>query len=76
MTKKLRPPRQVRLVRRGRVLVAEPLEASSPLSREEVRRALDSLREARARRILALRGTDLWHGDLAAMRADGTDRPR
>lgn len=39
-----------------------------------VQRALeDFVRRARARRILELRGSGLWEGDLAAMRED---RPR
>lgn len=64
------------------VLDEELLEEAQRLSREKtysatVDRALeDFVRRAKARRILALRGTDLWQGDLAAMRADRIDGPR
>lgn len=64
------------------VLNEELLEEAKHLSREKtysatVERALeDFVLRARARRILSLRGTDLWRGDLADMRADAADGPR
>jgi len=40
-----------------------------------VERALDHfVRQARARKILALAGSGLWHGDLAEMRGDRPTR--
>ena len=65
------------------VLDAELLEEATRLSGERtysraVERALrDFVQRARARRILDLAGSGLWHGDLAAMREDaGTYRTR
>jgi len=61
------------------VLDEELLEEAVRLSGERtysaaVRRALeDFIRRARARRILELRGSGLWEGDLSRMRED---RPR
>jgi len=58
------------------VLDEETLEEATRLSGEKtysaaVMRALeDFVRRARARRILELRGSGLWEGDLAAMRRD------
>jgi hypothetical protein len=64
------------------VLNEELLDEAQHLSREKtysatVDRALeDFVRRAKARRILTLRGTDLWQGELAPMRADAADGPR
>jgi len=64
------------------VLDEELLEEAQRLSREKtysatVDRALgDFVRRAKAQRILTLRGTDLWRGDLATMRGDAADGPR
>ena len=61
------------------VLRAGLLEEATRLSGEKtysrtVERALDDLvRRIKARRILELRGSGLWEGDLATMRED---RPR
>ena len=58
------------------------LEEATRLSGEKtysgaVRRALeDFVRRVKARRILELRGTGLWEGDLAAMRSDRPRRKR
>ena len=58
------------------VLDEKTLEEATRLSGEKtysaaVMRALeDFVRRARARRILELRGSGLWEGDLAAMRRD------
>ena len=43
-------PREVRLVRRGRLLVAVPKEASEPLSEDAVCRTRDDLRSRGAAR--------------------------
>jgi len=58
------------------VLDAEILEEATRLSGEKtysaaVMRALEEyIRRAKARQILELRGSGLWEGDLAEMRAD------
>ena len=63
------------------VLDEQTLEEATRLSGERtysaaVQRALEEfIRRARARRILELRGSGLWEGDLAEMR-DGRTRPR
>lgn len=63
------------------VLDEELLDEAQHLSREKTKsatvdRALaEFVRRAKARHILSLRGTDLWHGDLAAMRGDAADGP-
>jgi Arc/MetJ family transcription regulator len=42
-----------------------------------VRRAVEDLvRRIKARRILDLRGSGLWEGDLGEMRGDKADRPK
>jgi Arc/MetJ family transcription regulator len=64
------------------VLPAELLEEAMRLSGESthsraVERALeDFVRRARTRRILDLRGSGLWEGDLVAMRRDAAIAPR
>ena len=64
------------------VLDEKLLEEATRLSGEKtysaaVGRALeDFVRRAKARRILELRGTGLWEGDLSAMRADRPARDR
>jgi Arc/MetJ family transcription regulator len=63
------------------VLDEQLLEEATRLSGEKtfsraVGRALEEfVRRAKARRILELRGSGLWEGDLAEMRSDRT-RPR
>ena len=44
------PPREIRIERRGRVLVAEPLEPGEELTRETVRETLEELRGRHALR--------------------------
>lgn len=62
------------------VLDEELLEEATRLSGEKtysatVQRALrDFVRRARARRILDLRGSGAWEGDLGEMRADRPSR--
>jgi Arc/MetJ family transcription regulator len=62
------------------VLDEKLLEEATRLSGEKtysaaVGRALeDFVRRAKARRILDLRGSGLWEGDLAAMRSDSPKR--
>ncbi len=64
------------------VLDAEVLEEACRLSGEKtysatVMRALeDFVRRAKARRILDLRGSGLWEGDLAEMRRDRSGKKR
>lgn len=64
------------------VLDEELLEEAQRLSGERtysgvVGRALDDfVRRVKARRILDLRGSGLWQGDLGAMRDDVPDVPR
>lgn len=66
----------MRMKRTNLVLDEALLEEAVRLSGEKtfsaaVTRALeDFVRRARARRILDLRGSGLWEGDLAAMRRD------
>jgi len=63
------------------VLREDLLEEATRLSGEKtysraVERALeDFVRRAKARRILELRGSGLWDGDLAEMRRDRRARP-
>ena len=60
------------------VLRADLLEEATRLSGEKtysraVERALEEfVRRAKARRILELRGSGAWEGDLAAMREDAS----
>ena len=42
-------PREVRIIKRGRVYVAEPLEASEPLTREIVRETQEAIRSRHAK---------------------------
>jgi len=64
------------------VLSEELLEEATRLSGEKtysraVERALEEfVRRAKARRILDLRGSGLWQGDLAQMRRDAPQRRR
>jgi Arc/MetJ family transcription regulator len=64
------------------VLNEQLLEEATRLSGEKtysraVERALeDFVRRARARRILDLRGSGAWEGDLGQMRRDTPARPR
>jgi len=64
------------------VLDEEVLEEATRLSGEKtysaaVMRALDDfVRRAKARRILELRGSGLWEGDLGAMRRDQRAKKR
>jgi Arc/MetJ family transcription regulator len=64
------------------VLDEEILEEATRLSGEKtysaaVMRALeDFVRRAKARRILELRGSGLWEGDLGAMRRDRRAKKR
>ena len=66
----------VRMKRTNLVLDEDLLAEATRLSGEKtysaaVMRALgDFVRRAKARRILELRGSGLWEGDLAAMRRD------
>jgi Arc/MetJ family transcription regulator len=66
----------MRMKRTNLVLDEETLEEATRLSGEKtysaaVMRALeDFVRRAKARRILELRGSGLWEGDLGAMRRD------
>ena len=64
------------------VLREDLLEEATRLSGEKtysraVERALEEyVRRAKARRILHLRGSGLWEGDLGVMRDDGARRRR
>jgi len=64
------------------VLREDLLEEATRLSGEKtysraVERALeDFVRRAKARRILELRGSGLWEGDLSRMRRDAPAAPR
>jgi Arc/MetJ family transcription regulator len=64
------------------VLDEDTLEEATRLSGEKtysaaVMRALeDFIRRAKARRILELRGSGLWEGDLAGMRRDQGPKKR
>ena len=66
----------MRMVRKNLVLDEQLLEEAVRLSGERtysgvVQRALRAyVRGIRARRILTLGGTGLWHGNLAGMRQD------
>jgi Arc/MetJ family transcription regulator len=72
----------MRMKRTNLVLDGDLLEEATRLSGEKtysraVGRALeDFVRRARARRILDLRGTGAWEGDLARMRGDAPARSR
>jgi Arc/MetJ family transcription regulator len=73
----------IHMKRTNLVLSEDLLREATRLSGEKtysraVQRALeDFVRRAKARRILELRGSGLWEGDLTAMRADtGRRRPR
>jgi Arc/MetJ family transcription regulator len=63
------------------VLDEQLLEEATRLSGEKtysraVARALEEfVRRAKARRILDLRGSGAWHGDLSEMRRDAPVRP-
>ena len=64
------------------VIREDLLEEATRLSGEKtysraVERALEEfVRRVKARQILELRGSGLWQGDLAAMRADDRSRAR
>jgi hypothetical protein len=64
------------------VIREDLLEEATRLSGEKtysraVERALEEfVRRVKARQILELRGSGLWQGDLAAMRADDRSRVR
>lgn len=64
------------------VLDERLLEEATRLSGEKtysgtIARALDDfVRRAKARRILELRGSGLWQGDVAEMRSDAAPRRR
>jgi hypothetical protein len=64
------------------VIREDLLEEATRLSGEKtysraVERALEEfVRRVKARQILELRGSGLWQGDLAAMRADNRSRVR
>ena len=64
------------------VIREDLLEEATRLSGEKtysraVERALEEfVRRVKARRILELRGSGLWQGDLTAMRADDRSRAR
>lgn len=66
----------VRMKRTNLVLDEEILAEATRLSGEKTYSAAvmlalrDFIRRAKARRILELRGSGLWEGDLAAMRRD------
>jgi len=66
----------IHMKRTNLVLREDLLEEATRLSGEKtysrtVERALEEfVRHAKARRILELRGSGLWQGDLAAMRDD------
>lgn len=59
-------------------LVAEALRLSGDRTMSAVvnRALLDFVKRARARRILELRGSGLWEGDLGEMRDDAPARDR
>jgi len=63
------------------VLREDLLEEATRLSGEKtysraVERALEEyVRRIKARRILSLEGSGLWHGDLGEMRGDRKSRP-
>ena len=70
----------MRMKRTNLVLRAELLEEATRLSGEKtysrtVERALEEfVRRMKAQRILELRGSGLWEGDVAEMRRDGPAR--
>lgn len=73
----------MRMKRTNLVLREDLLEEATRLSGEKtysraVERALEEfVRRIKARRILELRGSGLWEGELAAMRRDRVaERPR
>lgn len=72
----------MRMKRTNLVLDENVLQEATRLSGEKtysaaVMRALeDFIRRAKARQILALRGSGLWEGDLSAMRRDRQSRKR
>lgn len=72
----------MRMKRTNLVLDEELLEEATRLSGAKtysaaVNRALeDFVRRAKARRILELRGSGSWQGDLGAMRRDASPRKR
>ncbi len=72
----------IRMKRTNLVLDERLLEEANRVSGEKtysatVQRALrDFVARAKARRILDLRGSGLWEGNLAEMRRDRPPRPR
>ncbi len=77
-----RPWHTVRMKRTNLVLDGDVLEEATKLSGEKtysaaVMRALeDFVRRAKARRILELRGSGLWEGDLSEMRRNRSRKKR
>jgi len=62
--------------REGLLEEAVRLSGEKTYSRAVERALEDFVRRARARKILELRGSGLWEGDLGAMRADARPRRR
>ena len=76
LTPQLTPIYLIHMKRTNLVLSEDLLEEATRLSGEKtysraVERALEEfIRRAKAKRILELRGSGLWQGDLASMRED------
>jgi len=64
------------VLREGLLEEAVRLSGEKTYSRAVERALEDFVRRARARKILELRGSGLWEGDLGAMREDARPRRR